>query len=259
MYRTYLGLIRIIFFSDFAFFVAFSIGTRDSATHTQPHTTHTTKMSTEQTYIMIKPDGVQRGLVGKIIERFETKGFKLVAMKLCSPGKAHMESHYADLAGKKFFPGLIEYMVSGPVVCMVRCQCTRSPRGSVRALRAFLFGTARFHVAVDRSQLCAAAASSSARSIHSPSFPSFLPFRSFLCAQVWQGANAVLTGRKMLGATKPFDSDPGTIRGDFCIDVGRNICHGSDAVESAEKEIALWFTPEEVSAWTHHSAAWVYE
>ena len=83
----------------------------------------------ERTYIMIKPDGVQRGLVGKIIERFETKGFKLVAMKLCSPGKAHMESHYADLAGKKFFPGLIEYMVSGPVVCMVRCQCTRS-RGS---------------------------------------------------------------------------------------------------------------------------------
>jgi nucleoside-diphosphate kinase len=77
--------------------------------------------------------------------------------------------------------------------------------------------------------------------------------------QVWQGANAVLTGRKMLGATKPFDSEPGTIRGDFCIDVGRNICHGSDAVESAEKEIALWFTPEEVSAWTHHSAAWVYE
>merc|ERR1711968_389063 len=137
---------------------------------------------------MIKPDGVQRGLVGKIIERFETKGFKLVAMKLCSPGKAHLEAHYADLAGKKFFPGLIEYMTSGPVVAMV-----------------------------------------------------------------WQGANAVLTGRKMLGATRPFDSEPGTIRGDFCIDVGRNICHGSDAVESANHEIKLWFNDSEVMNYSHHS------
>ena len=142
----------------------------------------------ERTYIMIKPDGVQRGLVGPIISRFETKGFKLVAMKLASPSKEHMEKHYADLATKKFFPGLVEYMVSGPVCCMV-----------------------------------------------------------------WEGDNAVKTGRKMLGATRPFDSEPGTIRGDFCIDVGRNIIHGSDAVESANAEIALWFTPEELCAWKHHS------
>ena len=67
------------------------------------------------------------------------------------------------------------------------------------------------------------------------------------------------TGRKMLGATKPFESDPGTIRGDFCIDVGRNICHGSDAVESANNEIALWFTEQELCSWGHHSNAWVYE
>ena len=67
---------------------------------------------------MIKPDGVQRGLIGEIIKRFEQKGYKLIAMKLTSPGKAHMETHYEDLAGKKFFPGLIEYMTSGPV-----CEC----------------------------------------------------------------------------------------------------------------------------------------
>jgi nucleoside-diphosphate kinase len=142
---------------------------------------------------MIKPDGVQRGLVGEIIKRFEAKGYKLIAMKLTAPGKEHMEKHYADLATKKFFPGLIQYMTSGPVVGMV-----------------------------------------------------------------WQGKNAVLEGRKMLGATMPTDSAMGTIRGDFCIEVGRNICHGSDAVESAEHEIALWF-PEGVSEWTSCANPWVYE
>merc|ERR1719453_1111464 len=143
----------------------------------------------ERTYIMIKPDGVQRGLVGTIIQRFEQKGFKLVAMKLAQPGKAKFEQHYSDLYSKGFFSGLVEYAASGPVCCMV-----------------------------------------------------------------WEGDNAVLTGRKMLGATKPFDSAPGTIRGDFCIDVGRNIIHGSDAVESAEKEIALWFKPAELVEWADHSA-----
>jgi nucleoside-diphosphate kinase len=69
--------------------------------------------------IMIKPDGVQRGLVGEIIKRFEAKGYKLVAMKLTAPGKEHLEKHYEDLKDKKFFPGLIEYMTSGPVVAMV--------------------------------------------------------------------------------------------------------------------------------------------
>ena len=142
----------------------------------------------ERTFIMIKPDGVQRGLIGQIMARFETKGFKLVGMKLCQPGKAHMEEHYSDLSHKGFFAGLIEYAASGPV-----------------------------------------------------------------CAMVWEGDNAVLTGRKMLGATKPADSEPGTIRGDLCIDVGRNIIHGSDAVESANKEIALWFKPEELVSWEHHS------
>mmetsp|Transcript_30816 Transcript_30816/g.65109 ORF Transcript_30816/g.65109 Transcript_30816/m.65109 type:complete len:150 (+) Transcript_30816:59-508(+) len=147
----------------------------------------------ERTYIMIKPDGVQRGLIGDIIKRFEQKGFKLIAMKLTAPGQAHMENHYADLSSKKFFTGLIEYMCSGPV-----------------------------------------------------------------CAMVWEGANVVLEGRKMLGATMPSESACGTIRGDFCIEVGRNVCHGSDAVESAEHEIAMWF-PEGVCAWVSCEQKWVYE
>lgn len=147
----------------------------------------------ERTYIMIKPDGVQRGLVGEIIARFEKKGFKLVGLKLFSPARELLEAHYADLAGRSFFPGLIDYMNSGPVCCMV-----------------------------------------------------------------WQGLNAVKTGRTMLGATKPSDSAPGTIRGDFALDVGRNICHGSDTVENAEHEITLWF-PEGLVAWESHSSAWINE
>ena len=147
----------------------------------------------ERTYIMIKPDGVQRGLIGEIVKRFEQKGYKLVAMKLWSPPREFMEKHYADLSSKGFFAGLINYMVSGPVVSMV-----------------------------------------------------------------WEGANVVLEGRKMLGATKPSDSAMGTIRGDYCIEVGRNICHGSDSVESANAEIALWF-PEGISEWESCEASWIYE
>ncbi|KAH8117434.1 nucleoside diphosphate kinase [Phellopilus nigrolimitatus] len=125
---------------------------------------------------MIKPDGVQRNLVGPIIARFEQRGFKLVALKLVHASPEHLEKHYEDLKGKSFFPGLIKYMSAGPVVAMV-----------------------------------------------------------------WEGLDAVKTGRAMLGATNPLASVPGTIRGDYALAVGRNICHGSDSVESAKKEIALWF------------------
>ncbi|KAI8138808.1 nucleoside diphosphate kinase [Fennellomyces sp. T-0311] len=137
----------------------------------------------ERTYIMVKPDGVQRGLVGEIIKRFETRGYQLLALELLTPTKEHLEEHYRDLAGKGFFAGLIQYMLSGPVVGMV-----------------------------------------------------------------WAGKDVVKTGRKMLGETNPLASAPGTIRGDFALDVGRNICHGSDSVESAEREIALWF-PRGVAAY----------
>ncbi|KAF2893606.1 hypothetical protein ILUMI_12569 [Ignelater luminosus] len=148
----------------------------------------------ERTFIMVKPDGVQRGLVGKIIKRFEQKGFKLVALKFMWPSEELLKKHYADLAGKPFFPGLVKYMNSGPVVPMV-----------------------------------------------------------------WEGLGAVKTGRVLLGQTNPADSAPGTIRGDLCIQVGRNIVHGSDAVESAKKEIDLWFTEKELVSWQPASECWVYE
>ncbi len=143
---------------------------------------------------MVKPDGVARALVGKIITRFEERGFSLVAMKMTVPTKEHFEKHYADLAAKPFFPGLLKYMMSGPVVAMV-----------------------------------------------------------------WQGTDVVRTGRKMLGETRPLESNPGTIRGDYCIDVGRNVIHGSDSVESAKKEIALWFKPEEISKSARIDLPMIYE
>ena len=150
--------------------------------------------NTDRTFIMVKPDGVQRGLVGDIIKRFEQRGFKLVAMKFMQASEELLKNHYADLSSKGFFAGLIKYMSSGPVLAMV-----------------------------------------------------------------WEGLNAVKTGRVMLGATNPADSAPGTIRGDLCIQVGRNICHGSDAVESANKEIALWFKPEELCSYEAAQKDWVYK
>nr|AFK73702.1 nucleoside diphosphate kinase [Ostrea edulis] len=148
----------------------------------------------ERSFIMVKPDGVQRGLVGEIMKRFEQRGYKLVACKQMQASKQHLEKHYADLSSKGFFAGLVTYMASGPVVAMV-----------------------------------------------------------------WEGKDVVKTGRKMLGATNPLDSNPGTIRGDYCIDVGRNICHGSDSVESAKREIDLWFKPEEVMDYSACSGPWIYE
>ena len=147
----------------------------------------------ERSFIMVKPDGLQRGLVGHIIARFEAKGFQLLALRQLSPSREHLEKHYADLSSKGFFASLIEYMASSPVVAMV-----------------------------------------------------------------WAGDGVVKEGRKMLGATKPSESAMGTIRGDYCIDIGRNVCHGSDSVESAEHEIALWF-PGGLAQWSHHSAGWVSE
>ena len=129
----------------------------DSSQESNPKTLdNTSKMAgnRERTFIMLKPDAVQRGLVGEIIKRFEQKGFKLVAMKMMHASVEHLEEHYADLKGKGFFPGLIKYMNSGPVVPMV-----------------------------------------------------------------WEGLNVVKTGRVMLGETNPAASAPGTIRGDFSIQV----------------------------------------
>ncbi|NXI19060.1 NDK kinase, partial [Irena cyanogastra] len=148
----------------------------------------------ERTFIAIKPDGVQRGLVGEIIKRFEQKGFRLVAMKFVQASEDLLKQHYIDLKDRPFFPGLVKYMNSGPVVAMV-----------------------------------------------------------------WEGLNVVKTGRIMLGETNPADSKPGTIRGDFCIQVGRNIIHGSDSVESAQKEINLWFKPTELIDFKPCAHDWIYE
>ncbi|ORX53527.1 nucleoside diphosphate kinase [Hesseltinella vesiculosa] len=139
----------------------------------------------ERTYVMCKPDAVQRGLVGEILKRFEQRGFQLLALELQHPTRERLEEHYGDLKSKPFFPALVEYMLSGPVVAMV-------------------FG----------------------------------------------GINAVKMGRVMVGETNPLASTPGSLRGDFSMVVGRNIVHASDAVESAEKEIALWF-PNGVKNYTN--------
>jgi nucleoside-diphosphate kinase len=149
---------------------------------------------TERTYVMVKPDGVHRGLVGEILKRFETRGYKLVALKMCSPSREHVEKHYEDLKTKKFFPGLVDYMLTGPVV-----------------------------------------------------------------ATVWEGTQAVKVGRRIVGETDPVESLPGTIRGDFCIEKGRNIIHASDSVDNAEKEINLWFSQQEIQSWSKVDEKMIFE
>lgn len=151
-------------------------------------------MSDERTFIALKPDAVQRGLVGEIISRFEKKGYKLVALKMMTPSKSLAENHYAEHKGKPFFDGLVGFLTSGPVVGMV-----------------------------------------------------------------WEGKGVVATARLMIGATNPLASASGTIRGDYAVDVGRNIVHGSDSVESAKREISLWFSTEEVGNWEPAQKVWVYE
>ena len=91
-----------------------------------------------------------------------------------------------------------------------------------------------------------------------PKLVSYMMMGPVVC-MVWQGREVVKTGRKMLGATNPLNSEPGTIRGDFCIETGRNICHGSDSVESAEREIKLWFKEEEIQSYKRVGDTWIYE
>ncbi len=138
-------------------------------------------MPIERTFIMIKPDAVQRRLVAEVLRRFETRGFRLVGIKLVLPGTALAEAHYAVHKDRPFFPGLVTFLTAGPVV-----------------------------------------------------------------ASVWEGSDAIVIGRKMIGALKPTEAVSGTIRGDFTIDVKLNLVHGSDAPETAEYEISLWFKPEEL-------------
>jgi nucleoside-diphosphate kinase len=149
----------------------------------------------ERSFIMVKPDAVHRGLVGEVVKRFETKGYKLVGIKVLVPTKDLAAAHYAEHNGRPFFPKLVDFLSSGAVVAMV-----------------------------------------------------------------WEGKGVVAAGRAMIGATNPLTSAPGTLRGDLAIDVGRNIVHGSDGVDAAQREIALWFKPEELAAdYTTAQQAWIYE
>ncbi len=148
----------------------------------------------ERTFLAVKPDGVQRKLVGEIIRRFEARGFHLIGLKLMAVNRELAEQHYGEHKEKPFFPGLVDFITSGPVVAMV-----------------------------------------------------------------WEGKGVVAAARKMIGATNPLNSEPGTIRGDYGIDIGRNIIHGSDAPETAEREIGLWFQDAELLAWEPTLTKWIYE
>ncbi|MGD8276306.1 MAG: nucleoside-diphosphate kinase [Thiohalocapsa sp.] len=148
----------------------------------------------EQTFVMVKPDGVQRGLVGEILARLERRGLKLVGAKFMRVSQELAAEHYAELKDKPFYPGLIDYITSSPVLAMA-----------------------------------------------------------------WEGRNAVAAVRQTLGATKPSDAAPGTIRHDYGMDVGRNLTHGSDSPENGAREVALWFKPDELVTWDRATDAWIFE
>jgi nucleoside-diphosphate kinase len=143
---------------------------------------------------MVKPDGVQRGLVGDIVARFERRGLKIAAMKLLHVSNDLAKKHYEEHAAKPFYPGLVGFITSGPVVAMVI-----------------------------------------------------------------EGKDAVPVVRSMVGATNPAKSDPGTIRGDFALDTGRNIIHASDSPESAKREISLYFDKSEIVDYKRIDEQWLYE
>ena len=151
-------------------------------------------MNQERTFIAIKPDGVQRGLIAEIISRFEKKGFKLVALKQLIPTKDLAQKHYGVHKDRPFFADLVNFISSGPVVAMV-----------------------------------------------------------------WEGKGVILNARKLIGATNPLEAEPGTIRGDLAIDIGRNIVHGSDGIDTANFEINLWFQPDEINNWEISEIDWRVE
>jgi nucleoside-diphosphate kinase len=149
----------------------------------------------ERTFIIIKPDAVQRGLVGEIIRRFEQRGLRIAGLKFMQVARPLAEQHYAVHRERPFYKSLVDYIVSGPVVVMAL-----------------------------------------------------------------EGTNAVVAARGTIGATNPADATAGSIRGDLGLEIGRNLVHGSDSVENGEKEIALWFKPEELTAgWQRDTDPWIFE
>ena len=149
----------------------------------------------ERTFLMVKPDGVQRGIAGDIVSRFEDRGLKLVGAKFMRISDDLAAEHYAEHEDKPFFEDLTDFITSGPVLAMV-----------------------------------------------------------------WEGQDAVAQGRRMMGATDPLEAEPGTIRGDYGLDLGRNVIHGSDTEEgSAEREIDLFFDEEELVDYERVDETWLYE
>ena len=147
----------------------------------------------EKTFLMVKPDGVQRNLIGEIVQRFEKKGFKLAGAKLMQVPNELAEQHYGEHKEKPFFGELVEFITSGPVFAMV-----------------------------------------------------------------WEGEDVIATARNMMGKTNPSEAAPSTIRGDYGITVGKNIIHGSDSPESAEREINLFFDESELITYEKVDTSWIY-
>ena len=146
----------------------------------------------ERTLLLVKPDGVQRQLVGRVLARFEERGLKIVGLKLVQVDRALAEKHYAVHREKPFFAGLVDFITSGPLV-----------------------------------------------------------------AAVLEGPNAIAIVRAMNGATRPHEAAPGSIRGDFAVETAQNLVHASDSSETAEAEIALWFSPGELLEYTREIDRWV--
>jgi nucleoside-diphosphate kinase len=150
--------------------------------------------SLESSLVLVKPDGVQRGLIGEVISRLERRGLRLIGAKFVLASRELAEQHYAEHEGKPFYPGLLEYITSSPVMAMA-----------------------------------------------------------------WEGPNAVAAIRQTMGATKPVEAAPGSLRHDFALEVGRNITHASDQPETGEREIALWFKKDELVAWSRELDRWLFE
>ena len=148
----------------------------------------------ERTLILVKPDGVQRSLVGTIISKFEGRGLKLIGLKMQQLSKETAEEHYGEHKGKPFYDGLVNFITSGPLVAMA-----------------------------------------------------------------FEGDNCIEICRSTIGATNPVSAGPGTIRGDFAVDIGRNVVHGSDGPETAERELNIFFKPEELVNYEKNADTWVRE
>jgi nucleoside-diphosphate kinase len=161
---------------------------------TQPKLNQWLEDLVEKTLVLVKPDGVQRGLIGEVIARLERRGLRLAAAKFMQVSQELAETHYAIHKGKPFYEGLIRYITSAPVMAMV-----------------------------------------------------------------WEGPNAVGAVRQTMGATRPSEAAPGTVRHDFALEVGRNLTHASDTPENGIKEVELWFTPEEMVAWGREVDRWIFE